>query len=280
MGNDDFIGRMSDELNAKGVLVFKDVYQMPQYGTPYISPHYTISINHRGSVHAEYDGVDVVFSPLDIAVVYPGHTLRAHESSPDYHASLVVVSESLYEKLAKLNIHSSRFRHEQQPHYRLTQQQYADLLTLIEALHTVINIGQDSQSDIILSQLFILVDTINAFRIKNEGTLVRDDARISPRLYEAIAQHCARHRSVKFYADLFCLSEKRFSSVVKRETGHTPGHWIQRQVTIQAKAMLRSEPQASLLNIADRMGFPDLATFSRYFKRATGLSPSDYRNRQ
>ncbi|MBQ1732382.1 MAG: AraC family transcriptional regulator, partial [Bacteroidales bacterium] len=54
-------------------------------------------------------------------------------------------------------------------------------------------------------------------------------------------------------------------------------YWIQQHVTITAKTLLRTEEQFSLQEISERLGFPDLASFSRYFKRETGISPREYR---
>jgi AraC-like DNA-binding protein len=43
------------------------------------------------------------------------------------------------------------------------------------------------------------------------------------------------------------------------------------------KQMLAYEPAETVQSVADRFGFPDQASFCRYFKRETGLSPTEYR---
>ena len=46
---------------------------------------------------------------------------------------------------------------------------------------------------------------------------------------------------------------------------------------IQAKALLLYQQRLTVQQIALRLGFADQATFSRFFKANTGLSPSEYR---
>jgi len=276
-GNDNFISEMTDEINRKGVVVIDNVRRMPVYGEPYASPHYTISINHRGSVCTEYEGKLVTFEQHNIAIVYPNRTLNVRSSSDDYQATLVVVSERLYERLAILNINNSRFHYEQHPHFTLTPSQYADVMSLVEALRIVSRLSASLPDDFIFPQLHILLQVIDTFRIENDGLNASAKGHISSRLYEAIIKHYKEHRDVEFYANLFCLSPKYFSTSIKRETGHSANYWIQQHVIHISKTMLRTEHKMSLQEISEQLGFPDLATFSRYFKRATGISPSEYR---
>ena len=276
-GNDNFITKMTDEINRKGVVVIDNVRRMPVYGVPYASPHYTISINHRGSVCTEYEGKLVTFEQHNIAIVYPNRTLNVRSSSDDYQATLVVVSERLYERLAILNINNSRFHYEQHPHFTLTPSQYADVMSLVEALRIVSRLSSSLPDDFIFPQLHILLQVIDTFRIENDGINASAKGHISSRLYEAIIKHYKEHRDVEFYANLFCLSPKYFSTSVKRETGHSANYWIQQHVIHISKTLLRTEHKMTLQEISENIGFPDLATFSRYFKRATGISPSEYR---
>ena len=276
-GNDNFIMEMTEEINSKGVVVIDNVRRMPVYGEPYASPHYTISINHRGSVCTEYEGELVTFEQHNIAIVYPNRTLNVRSSSDDYQATLVVVSERLYERLAILNINNSRFHYEQHPHFTLTPSQYADVMSLVEALRIVSRLSSSLPDDFIFPQLHILLQVIDTFRIENDGINASAKGHISSRLYEAIIKHYKEHRDVEFYANLFCLSPKYFSTSVKRETGHSANYWIQQHVIHISKTLLRTEHKMTLQEISENIGFPDLATFSRYFKRATGISPSEYR---
>ena len=46
----------------------------------------------------------------------------------------------------------------------------------------------------------------------------------------------------------------------------------------EAKRLLAS-PGANVAQVAEQVGFADPAHFSRSFKRAEGISPSDYRHR-
>ena len=276
-GNDNFIVRMNDEINEKGIVILDNVRQMPAYGEPFASPHYTIGINHRGSVCTEYEGKLVTFEQHNIAIVYPNRTLNVRSSSDDYQATLIIISEKLFNKLSILNANSSRFWHEQEPHFTLTPSQYADVLTLVEALRIVTNLSSLSQGDMVLPQLHVLLQAINIYRIQNEGRSDSAQGHISSRFYDAIVKHYQQHHDVEFYASLFCLSTKYFSAAIKRETGRSANYWIQQHVIFAAKTLLRTEEQYSLQQISERLGFPDLATFSRYFKRETGISPSEYR---
>ncbi|MBO4740703.1 MAG: AraC family transcriptional regulator, partial [Bacteroidales bacterium] len=198
-------------------------------------------------------------------------------SSPDYRATLVVVSAELFSRLVRLNTSRSRFENERSPQFHLTESQYADINTLVEALRTVLRIGSDGDMENSIETLNILTKVIDIFRSANETETIGQNDKLSSRLYEAIVKHCHQHHDVGFYADLFCLTPKYFSTLIRQETGHTVGHWVQQHLLAQAKIALRTEPDLRLHELSERLGFPDLAAFSRFFKRETGLSPSDFR---
>ena len=67
--------------------------------------------------------------------------------------------------------------------------------------------------------------------------------------------------------------------LIKQETGVSAGEWIDRYVVLQAKALLNRMRNLSIQEITDRIGFSEQASFSRFFKRNTGISPKEYREK-
>ena len=116
-----------------------------------------------------------------------------------------------------------------------------------------------------------------AAEITAEGGLVFEAQQVSARFRNDLNQHFHEHRDVGFYAAQACLSTKHFSAVVKQETGHTAAYWIHHQVVAEAKMLLHIRHDLTVQAVADLLGFEDQATFSRYFRRETGLSPTDFR---
>lgn len=266
----------NDRIVREGVSVF-EVTDMPAYNVPYVSPHYIISVCKSGSLNVEYDASPAVFVPHDLAIIYPQHTLIAYSATPDYHATLIAVSAELYAKMGGLNFSNKRFSYEQLPHFHLTNSQYDDIMVFADTLHRITLYGLKSREDTMVSCIYILSQIIDHFHDTFFGSSADSIKWLSHRFYNAIIENCHRHRDVKSYADLFCLSPKYFSSAVKQQTGHTAGYWIQHYLVIRMKQTLAYEPAATVQSVADRFGFPDQASFCRYFKRETGLSPTEYR---
>lgn len=273
---DDFLNIDNDEVVQKGIVILNDIREIPIKDVPYMSTHYIISINHSGNLSVEYEGQKKNFTTHCLAIIYPHHSFFIRNASEDYHTTRVIVSQRFFERLSIISTHGSRFRHEQQPQFVLSPSQYNDIITLIEALCIVTRHGPEPNEDMTSVQLQILVEIINKFRSENEGKT--SNGHVSSQLYDAIIKYYKRHRSVEFYASLFCLSPKYFSTAVKQETGHNASYWIQQHVILMAKTMLHTKKQLPLQEISENLGFPDIATFSRYFKRATGISPSRYRH--
>jgi AraC-like DNA-binding protein len=102
---------------------------------------------------------------------------------------------------------------------------------------------------------------------------------LSQQFNDAVIERYRQSREVSFYARMFHFSPKYFSTLIKQETGVSAGEWIDRYVVLQAKALLQQQRNLTIQQVADRLGFSEQASFSRFFKKQTGLSPTEYRER-
>ena len=54
---------------------------------------------------------------------------------------------------------------------------------------------------------------------------------------------------------------------------------IQQYVATQAKRIMDMQPELTIKETAYLLGFPTTANFCRYFKRATGIYPQEYKKK-
>lgn len=96
------------------------------------------------------------------------------------------------------------------------------------------------------------------------------------RFFELVQEHYRDERLIGFYADRLCITPKYLSKLVKEHTGRSAGEWIESHVILEARALLQSSDM-TIQQIATSLNFPNQSFFGKYFKRATGLSPKQYR---
>lgn len=82
--------------------------------------------------------------------------------------------------------------------------------------------------------------------------------------------------TVKHFAEKCFLSPNYFGDLVKKETGRTPQEYIQEKIIGLAKDELLGTTK-TINEISYGLGFQYSQHFNRYFKRSTGMTPSEYR---
>jgi len=111
-----------------------------------------------------------------------------------------------------------------------------------------------------------------------------DDARdriASPlafRYRDAVQRGATRQHTVARYARELAVSPGHLNTICKRHIGRGAKEIIEDQLVVEARRLLLySDETAS--RVALRLGFKDPSYFSRFFRRATGCTPSDFRGR-
>lgn len=92
----------------------------------------------------------------------------------------------------------------------------------------------------------------------------------------SVEKNFIKERRIQFYADKLHLSAKYLSSVIKEVSGKFASDWVDEYVLLEAKAMLK-QPNVTILQVSDRLNFPNQSFFGRYFKHHTGYSPKEYK---
>jgi AraC-like DNA-binding protein len=85
-------------------------------------------------------------------------------------------------------------------------------------------------------------------------------------------------RSVKYYADQLAITPKYLTEVVNEVTGKSAGELIDEKVVQEVKFLLNNS-HYTIGQIADALHFSDQSFLRKFFKRISGVSPSEYRNR-
>lgn len=99
---------------------------------------------------------------------------------------------------------------------------------------------------------------------------------ISRQFKELVGTHFLRKKKVQDYADLLCITPRHLTEMVTKSTGRAPSHWILAMEILEARYLLRFSAR-TVADIAEYLGYPDPAYFSKVFKKAAGCAPQQYR---
>jgi len=248
----------------------------------YISPYSVIALCHQGCFKSEYDLRPVEFHAHDISVMRPGHVIKHIDASADYSAQLIVTSASSLNSMRQqyFNHHLATHKSfDHQPCQHLTDEQYRQVCDAFSLIQTACSSKGIYREELITSTFHTLMVLLSSFRNEQIKGQQDNGHQLSQQFNDAVIEHYHQSREVSFYARMFHLSPKYFSTLIKQETGISAGEWIDRYVVLQAKNLLERQRNLTIQQIADKMGFSEQASFSRFFKKQTGMSPKEYRVR-
>lgn len=99
------------------------------------------------------------------------------------------------------------------------------------------------------------------------------------RFLALLNEHGIYERNISFYAGCLCVTPNYLGFVIKQASGMTVVQWINRYIIQQAKVQLKYS-DLLVWEIAEYLNFPNPSFFSKFFKKETGVSPGEYRNKK
>ena len=266
-------------IKEEGIVVFDDVRGLPTDSEPFVSPDYVICIGQRGRIDLMYDDIPDYSEKHTVGVIFPNHALATVNKTDDYLATLIMVDASVLDDPMLQIIKQLRYRYEPHPCVKLDRHEYKMIMNVVEGMQETSRIDIADRRMLMVRQLEFLLRFLSYYRSRKMDESLAEK-RVSTRFQNDLAKHFRQHRDVGFYADKACLTAKHFSTVVRKETGRSATHWIHTRVVAEAKMLLHIRRDLTVQAIADMLGFDEQATFSRYFRRETGMSPTEFRERE
>lgn len=151
---------------------------------------------------------------------------------------------------------------------------------VVERLHREHDRREMASSEVSLAWLKILL-VLASRRKAAAGSVVASTAE-DPRhadlatLRELIESHYRTLHAPSDYARLMHVTPKTLGRLVRERLGKTPGDLIRERILTHAKWQLLHTLRP-VKEIAGEVGFRDVLYFSRFFRKATGLSPAHFR---
>ncbi len=127
-----------------------------------------------------------------------------------------------------------------------------------------------------LKRLIILCTRIYKSQ-KNFSRIETKDVDIIREFHFLVEQHFKTKHSVKEYADLLNRSPKTLANIFSKISDKSPLQIIHERKLLEAKRILRYTNKP-VKEIAYELGFDDIQSFSRFFKKSENISPSQFKN--
>ncbi len=151
---------------------------------------------------------------------------------------------------------------------------HTDRLELLsEAFQKIMIAMVQKKQPMYINSLFLrLLSHLHIERSREAGFAT---SRVSPAVMQLLWDY-KLSKSMNYYASLCNMTLANFSVTFKRELGVSPLKFRE-NVRLENAKQLLSESCLTVKEVANAVGYEDPYAFSKFFKRNTGISPSQYR---
>ncbi len=226
--------------------------------------------------HAKHNSM-VMFFPLDIVTM--------KDCSYDYNPVLFFIPMSLVSEHSSFM--NANFDFIDKLKANQVMQLYGDevdiankLFDMLDAVHKTFEYEQFEHSALLFSG-FIYHLYMNHFKkydsVSGSGRGYESRKKVLFRKFvrEIVASH-SKSREVLYYANELGVSSGYLNEICNEVSGYSAKDIIDSAVSSRLKYEL-SYTDKSIQELADEYNFPSQSYLSRYYKRLTGLSPSEFR---
>lgn len=234
----------------------------------------------KGSCRADINLVTHEITAPALVTVRSTQILQPTYISPDFNASVMVMSMRFMEKIFMYSGNSSFYSISARHHVvKFPEEEMPEYEKFMASMRDIIADKKNpygSQALVFQIMLFIYKVGYKCYEpYKNEVT--SRQGRLSDQFLFLVQDNFREHRFLDFYAQKMKITPKHLSRTVKVQTGYSAVEWIERFVILEAKVLLKSS-NLNIQQIADELHFPSQSFFGKYFKKLTGMSPKEYRN--
>lgn len=167
----------------------------------------------------------------------------------------------------------------QLPYFQIPDVELEKFETVWKMFQIELETKDEMQLEMLQTMLkrFLILCT-RVYKSQNQLTAIQlEENNIIREFNYLVEQHFKTKHSVQDYADMLNKSAKTLSNVFAKVSDKSPLQIIHDRIAIEAKRYL-TYTDKSVKEIAYDLGFEDIQTFSRFFKKMEDKSPLDFKN--
>lgn len=231
----------------------------------------------------EINNVTYDLDPGCIFILTPTHTCRLQKHNPDFKVRLLLLNSNEY----NLSVHLSYIVKSERwmktyfnPVIKLTDQEAYTINRCTDRIVEQIN-RKECPNRMEFMKLAVTWHHMELDNILQERADEKNDnnkpltrqQHLARKLYSLVVNNYRKEHQVRFYSEQMCLTPQYLNQITTHTFGKTLSAIITDQLFTTARGMILASDM-SLQEIANELNFPDQASFSKFIKKAAGVSPN------
>lgn len=241
----------------------------------------------EGEVTVELNNQTCRLEADDLLVSLPNMLVGEILASPYYKVKVICLSNRFIQRLTQTGKYTWKSFHylRGNPVKHFDEENKALFNQYLGLIESKLALGEDAfQKEILLYlssaffvELIAAVSRKMAVPDENIRKFVNQPDFIFKRFMETLAADNGRHRTLEYYAGLFCYSPKYLSRIIKRISGKNALTLIQENAIEHIIRELKYSSK-SIKEIAADFEFSNVSFFAQYVKKHLGVTPSECRS--
>lgn len=251
-----------------------------QSGTPYIIEDCRLALIKKGEANVTINLMDYTLRKNMIAFIGSGSIIQVNNFSEDFELCGMMVGNEKMSLTFKERI-PAEYKHN--AYNFIANPEIPDIGIIDKMFQSAWEMARQRNcpAEAIDGIIYSLIHYYDYLKNRHSGDSdckKPHNRMMFDRFIQLVSTYSKKEHALSFYADRMCVTPRYLGVVIKETSGITAKEWIDRSLVINAKIMLRYETMP-VAQIADELNFPNPSFFCKFFKRITGMTPHEFRQR-